>query len=87
MPNNGFNNKGNAAVAIFFILAYIAELIFCNNVGTVKYVLGIPLAFGAVSLLTNTEIPIPSGRFWLATLLQLAATVVFVLIYSANKFA
>jgi hypothetical protein len=85
--NNGFNNIGSILIGIFFIAAYIAELILLHDIGFIKYLLGIPVMFGAVSLITNTEIPIPAARFWKAVLLGLAALVVILVINSSSMYA
>jgi hypothetical protein len=85
--NNGFNNKDNILIGIFFIMAWAAELIFLNDVGFIKYLLGIPVMFGAFSLITNTEIPIQAVKFWISFLMALAALVIILVIHSSSMYA
>jgi hypothetical protein len=85
--SNGFTNTKSDLIALFFILAYIAELILCTNVDGVKFLLGVPVLAGALLLLTNKEIPIQAGKLGFGVALMLLPTVIFLIMYSTNKYS
>lgn len=73
--NNGLNNFNTNIVATFFLVGYIAELIFIPHIGFIKYLFAIPLIPGCCVLYFNKEYPIQAGRFTLGLLLCLIATI------------
>jgi len=81
------NNIGNKFIALFFLLAAIAEYFFWSaQVGKIKYILWGISIIAALVLTFNTEDPIQPGKFYGCVIAGLACLVIVLALNSTAIF-
>jgi|GEM_PF-6658190 len=81
------NNIGNKFIALFFVLAAIAEYFFWSSqVGSIKYILWGIAGIAALILALNTEDPIQPGKFYGCVIAGLASLVIVLALNSVAVY-